>query len=163
MRVLTAAEMRLVDQRTIELGIPGLILMENAAHRVVECMRERFGPLKQHRIAVYCGKGNNGGDGLAIARLLAVVHNARIDVILAGAPEELSADAAAQHQMLLAADVALGFAHRHVEATAVDVGLELTVPNDRVVLDARDGGRAARHQEGLPCRLHSQDQRLCDR
>ncbi len=111
MHVLTSAEMRLVDQRTIEFGVPGLILMENAAHRVVECMRERFGPLKIHRVAVYCGKGHNGGDGLAIARILSVVDRAFVDVILACAPEELSADAASQHHMLLAADVPLGFAH----------------------------------------------------
>ena len=111
MRVLTAAEMRQVDDRSIALGIPGLILMENAAHRVVECMRERFGPLKVHRVAVYCGKGSNGGDGLAIARILSVVDRAFVDVILACAPEELSADAASQHHMLLAADVPLGFAH----------------------------------------------------
>ena len=111
MRVLTAAEMRQVDDRSIALGLPGLILMENAAHRVVECMRERFGPLHRHRVAIYCGKGNNGGDGLAIARILSVVDRAQVDVILSVVPEELSPDAAAQHRMLQAADVALGFAH----------------------------------------------------
>ncbi len=111
MRVLKAAEMRQVDERTIALGIPGLVLMENAAHRVVECMRERFGPLNTHRIAIYCGKGNNGGDGLAMARILSVVDDARVDVVLACAPDELSKDAAAQHQMLLAADVPLGYGH----------------------------------------------------
>ena len=45
-KVLTAAQMREVDRRTIELGIPGLILMENAGHRVVEFLVERFGPLR---------------------------------------------------------------------------------------------------------------------
>ncbi len=111
MRVLTSAEMRQVDEATITLGIPALILMENAAHRVVECMRERFGPLREHRIAVYCGKGNNGGDGMAIARLLSVVERAKVDVILAAAPDELTPDAAAQHRMLQTSDIALGFAH----------------------------------------------------
>jgi hydroxyethylthiazole kinase-like uncharacterized protein yjeF len=111
MNVLTAAEMRQVDERTIALGIPGLILMENAAHRVVESMREHFGPLRRHRIAIYCGKGNNGGDGLAIARILAIVDRARVDVILSCAPEELAGDPAAQYKMLRAADVSLGFAH----------------------------------------------------
>ena len=112
MRVLTAAEMGQLDESTVALGIPSLVLMENAAHRVVECMRERFGPLKKHRVAIYCGKGNNGGDGLAIARILSVVDGARIDVILSCAPEELSSDAAAQHRMLQATDVSLGFAHQ---------------------------------------------------
>ena len=45
MKVLTAAQMREVDRRTIELGIPGIVLMENAGHRVVEFLAERFAPL----------------------------------------------------------------------------------------------------------------------
>ena len=70
MKVLTAAEMREVDRLTMERGIPGIVLMENAAHRVVEAMAERFRPLSAQRIVVLCGKGNNGGDGLAVARQL---------------------------------------------------------------------------------------------
>ncbi len=108
--VLTAEQMRLVDRRTIAHGFPSLVLMENAAHRVVEAMRERFGPLSQHRIRVYCGKGNNGGDGLAIARLLAVVDQAQVDVVYTTKPEELTGDPAAQHRMLRATRAQLGFA-----------------------------------------------------
>jgi NAD(P)H-hydrate epimerase len=59
-----------VDRATIAAGIPGIVLMENAAHRVVEYMVRRFSPLRDHAITVVCGKGNNGGDGLAIARQL---------------------------------------------------------------------------------------------
>src|SRR3954452_20692753 len=81
MKVLTAAEMREVDRRTIELGIPGIVLMENAAHRLVEAMGERFGPLTAQRIVELCGKGNNGGDGFAIAwQLLTRFHPAALDV-----------------------------------------------------------------------------------
>lgn len=105
-KILTAAEMREVDARTIALGIPGLILMENAAHRVVEAMRAHFGSLSAHRIVVFCGKGNNGGDGLAIARILHVVdHPASLDVILAADPDELKGDAATNLTMLRAAGV----------------------------------------------------------
>jgi Uncharacterized conserved protein len=63
MKVLTSAQMREVDRLTIERGIPGLILMENAGARVVEFLAARFSPLSSQRIAVICGKGNNGGDG----------------------------------------------------------------------------------------------------
>jgi NAD(P)H-hydrate epimerase len=70
MKVLTAAEMREVDRRTVELGLPDPILMENAGHRVVELLAEKFSPLSEHRILVLCGKGNNGGDGLVVARQL---------------------------------------------------------------------------------------------
>ena len=103
MKVLTAAQMREVDRRTIGLGIPGIVLMENAAHRVVEFLAERYRPLAEQRIAVLCGKGNNGGDGLAIARqLFTRFHPAALDVVLLAAPEELRGDAAANFQMLRA-------------------------------------------------------------
>lgn len=70
MRVLTAAAMREVDRRAIEeLGVPSLVLMENAALGVVEALAERFP--RAERVAIVCGPGNNGGDGLAIARHLA--------------------------------------------------------------------------------------------
>ncbi|HUS08389.1 MAG TPA: NAD(P)H-hydrate dehydratase [Bryobacteraceae bacterium] len=70
MKVLTSAQMREVDRRTIALGIPESVLMENAGRRVVEFLEDRFSPLSSHRVAVLCGKGNNGGDGRVIARLL---------------------------------------------------------------------------------------------
>ncbi|MFN0100478.1 MAG: NAD(P)H-hydrate dehydratase [Bryobacteraceae bacterium] len=103
MKILSAAEMREVDRRTIESGIPGLILMENAAHRVVEVLARECAPLKDQRILVFCGKGNNGGDGLAIARLLHVrFRPASLDVILSVKPQELEGGAAANLRMLRA-------------------------------------------------------------
>jgi NAD(P)H-hydrate epimerase len=109
MKVLTAAEMREVDRRTMEAGIPGIILMENAAHRVVEFLREKFAPLSEQRIVVLCGKGNNGGDGLAIARQIMCT------CVLFADPEELKGDAAANYQMLLAAG---GQVHREIPLEA---------------------------------------------
>ena len=104
MKVLTAAQMREVDRRTIEAGIPGIILMENAGLRVVEFLIERFSPLREHRIVVFCGKGNNGGDGLVIARQLDVRGLAgTLDVVLGAEPEDLKGDAAANYRMLIAA------------------------------------------------------------
>ncbi|MEJ7607798.1 MAG: NAD(P)H-hydrate dehydratase [Bryobacteraceae bacterium] len=82
MKVVTAAEMREVDRRTVELGIPDAILMENAGHRVVEFLVERFSPLSAHRIVILCGKGNNGGDGFVIARqLLTRFHPLALTVV----------------------------------------------------------------------------------
>lgn len=101
MRVLTAAQMREIDRRTIEGGVPGLILMENAACRFVEFLERQYAPLKRHRVAIVCGKGNNGGDGLAIARQLKLRGGcAALDVVLPWAEAELSADAAANLKML---------------------------------------------------------------
>jgi NAD(P)H-hydrate epimerase len=104
MRVLTAEQMREVDRRTVELGIPGIVLMENAAHRVVEFLVQRFAPLGSQRIVVLCGKGNNGGDGLAIARQLHTrFRPLALDVVLLAAPEDLKGDAAANLRMLAVA------------------------------------------------------------
>ena len=104
MKILTAAEMREVDRRTIEAGIPGIVLMENAGHRVVEFLAERFAPLDEQRIVVLCGKGNNGGDGLVIARQLHTrFAPASLHVVLLAEAGDLKGDAAANLAMLLAA------------------------------------------------------------
>src|SRR5471030_610388 len=67
--VLTAAQMRDADRRTIEeVGLPGAVLMENAGAAVARVLRERYPEAR--RPLVLCGRGNNGGDGFVIARHL---------------------------------------------------------------------------------------------
>ncbi len=101
MKILTAAEMREVDRLTIERGIPGFILMENAGNRVVDFLRETFAPLRDHRAVVICGKGNNGGDGFVVARQLFTRHLCReLTVLELFDPETLSGDAQANRRML---------------------------------------------------------------
>src|SRR5271155_579955 len=70
MNVLTAEQMREADRRTIAQGTPGETLMERAGTRVVEVLEREFAPLAAQRVVIFCGKGNNGGDGLVVARLL---------------------------------------------------------------------------------------------
>jgi hydroxyethylthiazole kinase-like uncharacterized protein yjeF len=70
MNVLTAEQMREADRRTIAAGTPGEVLMERAGTRVVEVLEREFAPLAAQRVVIFCGKGNNGGDGLVVARLL---------------------------------------------------------------------------------------------
>jgi NAD(P)H-hydrate epimerase len=122
MKVLTAAQMREVDRRTIELGIPGIVLMENAGHRVVEFLEETFAPLAGQRIAILCGKGNNGGDGMVVARqLFTRIRPRRLDVVLAGEPEELKGEALENLRMLSACGcpIARGIAPEMRAATIV--------------------------------------------
>jgi ADP-dependent NAD(P)H-hydrate dehydratase / NAD(P)H-hydrate epimerase len=70
-KILNASEMQRVDQLTSErYGVPSLALMENAGRAVVDFLTERYAPLEGQRIAILCGRGNNGGDGLVTARLL---------------------------------------------------------------------------------------------
>jgi NAD(P)H-hydrate epimerase len=111
MKILSAEQMRNVDRRAIEAGIPGLVLMENAACRVVEFLAARFAPLERHSIAVLCGKGNNGGDGMAIARQIHVrFPDAPLRVEFFFDPSELRGEAAANYKMLEAAAVPLAAA-----------------------------------------------------
>jgi NAD(P)H-hydrate epimerase len=70
-KALTAAQMREADRLTTErYGIPSLRLMENAGAAIAEFLREKFDGPGRRNIVVLCGKGNNGGDGLVVARLL---------------------------------------------------------------------------------------------
>jgi ADP-dependent NAD(P)H-hydrate dehydratase / NAD(P)H-hydrate epimerase len=101
MKILTAAQMREVDRLAIERGIPGLILMENAGSRVVDFLCEIFAPLDKHRVAIVCGKGNNGGDGFVVARQLFTRKLCgELAVIELFDPESLAGDALANRRML---------------------------------------------------------------
>jgi hydroxyethylthiazole kinase-like uncharacterized protein yjeF len=92
-KVLTAAQMREVDRLTIDGGVPSLGLMENAGHRVLETLEREFDPLSAQKVVVLCGKGNNGGDGLVIARLLREGGLEHVQAIVSSTNIDLSDDA----------------------------------------------------------------------
>jgi NAD(P)H-hydrate epimerase len=90
---LTREQVRAFDRRAIdEFGIPALVLMENAGRGTVDVLQALGvrGP-----VLVCCGKGNNGGDGLVVARHLAN-RGVPVKAIVLARPHELSEDAAAQ-------------------------------------------------------------------
>jgi len=71
MKLATALEMRELDRLTIkQYGVPGVVLMENAGRGLVDEVVRAWGPPAGLRCVIFCGKGNNGGDGLVIARRL---------------------------------------------------------------------------------------------
>jgi NAD(P)H-hydrate epimerase len=101
MKILTASEMQRIDRLTTErYGVPSLTLMENAGRAVVEFLSLQFESLAQHRIVILCGKGNNGGDGLVVARLLRE-RGFEPRVLLFADPKVLRGDAAANYERLL--------------------------------------------------------------
>jgi ADP-dependent NAD(P)H-hydrate dehydratase / NAD(P)H-hydrate epimerase len=92
MKILSAAEMQTCDRVTAEqFGIPSIELMRNASGAVAAFARGQFPRAK--RITVLCGRGNNGGDGVMTARLLAE-DGLEVTTILLGDPEGLQGDAA---------------------------------------------------------------------
>ena len=93
MRVLNAAQMREADRRTIEdIGIPSLVLMENAGRQVVAAIEAIHSDLAERQVAVLCGRGNNGGDGFVVARTL-LQRGIDVSVFLIGRVADVRGDA----------------------------------------------------------------------
>src|SRR5688500_12933021 len=94
MIVVTAEQMREMDRLTIQkYGTPSLTLMERAGEGVVKAILERFAEPANKGVLVVAGKGNNGGDGFVIGRLLRQ-QRLSCDVALLAKRNEISSDAA---------------------------------------------------------------------
>ena len=103
--ILTRDEIRRVDAAAVsELGIPSLVLMENAARGVADVIRREFADA--NRRVIVCGHGNNGGDGFALARQLAA-DGISVEVVLVMAGHTLSEDAAVNRDILTAAGLSI--------------------------------------------------------
>lgn len=122
-----AEQMRSVDRAAEEMcAIPSIVLMENAALACVEELKKDF-QLDKMRVAVFCGKGNNGGDGLAIARHLYNI-GADVKVYLVNG-NEFAGDAKTNFDIINAMDVA-------VDTIADTDGLEYVVRSYDIIVDA---------------------------
>jgi len=93
MRILNAEQMREADRFTIEdIGIPSLVLMENAGRQVVAALEAAYESALNGRVAVLCGRGNNGGDGFVVARTL-LQRGVDASVFVVGAVTDVRGDA----------------------------------------------------------------------
>ena len=100
MRVLNTQQMREADRRTIEeIGIPSIVLMENAGRQAVAAMEAAFDDLASSHVGVLCGRGNNGGDGFVVARTL-VQRGVETSVFLLGRVAEVRGDARTNLEVL---------------------------------------------------------------
>ena len=93
MKVANAEKIRRADKITIEgYGIPGVVLMENASQGVARvCLKELEG-IKEPSVLVIAGKGNNGGDGYAAARLLKN-NGVKCGIVVLGDLKDIKGDA----------------------------------------------------------------------
>src|SRR3979490_844829 len=88
------------DRRTIEdVGIPSLVLMENAGRQVVAAIEAMHEDLVERHVGVLCGRGNNGGDGFVVARTL-VQRGVDVSVFLIGLVSEVRGDARTNLEIL---------------------------------------------------------------
>lgn len=100
MRVLNSRQMREADRRTIEdIGIPSIVLMENAGRQAVAAMEAAFEDLSTSRVGVLCGRGSNGGDGFVVARTL-IQRGVDTAVFLLGSVSEIRGDSRTNLEVL---------------------------------------------------------------
>ena len=120
---LSVAAVREVDRIAVErFHMQSIVLMENAAAGCARWMFEMYGA--RRRAVILCGRGNNGGDGLAIARHLRL-QDWHCEVIVLGPTEQLSADALANWKILTA---------RHTRGcTMVDAEAARNIANERMI------------------------------
>ena len=118
MQILLADEMRALDRAAEEeIGIPGLVLMENAGRAVADAAEKMLGSCCHKRIVIFAGKGNNGGDGSGAGRWLNN-RGAEVTLVLACTAEELSGSAADELQYYVACGAAV------LEVTDADDNLQ---------------------------------------
>jgi len=92
-KVVTSAEMRDIDKKTIKgLGIPGSVLMERAGLTVADVALKLLEKSRGNSVTIFCGKGNNGGDGFVAAREL-YRNSINVEVILFAEKNEIKGDA----------------------------------------------------------------------
>jgi len=148
MKVLNASQMREIDRLTIEeIGIPGPVLMENAGGAIFRELERRFPELNKERIVIVAGKGNNGGDGLVVARHL-MNHGAKPLVLLLASREEVKGDAA----LNLSIARAVGVDIREIKSGDDWRRRKGALADATVVIDAVFGTGLLRAAEGLYAR-----------
>jgi NAD(P)H-hydrate epimerase len=91
--LMTKDQVRAVDSWAINtLGIPGVVLMENAGRSCAELIKEKFKAITEPKVCIFCGTGNNGGDGYVIARHL-LNSGFKVIVVLCGDRMKVKGDA----------------------------------------------------------------------
>ena len=131
LKLVTGSQMAEIDRRTIEEGIPGGALMENAGRGVFEVVSEILEEVSGKSVTVICGRGNNGGDGFVVARLLKE-RSTNLYVFLLGRKEEVQGDALINLNRLTDLDLDVT---EVVEEDQV-VGIEQAVKRSSLMVDA---------------------------
>jgi hydroxyethylthiazole kinase-like uncharacterized protein yjeF len=100
MRLVKAFEMQEMDRLTIEeIGIPGVVLMENAARGASRVFLAHFAPPPDSRVLILCGRGNNGGDGYVMARVLSQA-GLKVTVLVLAEFNKIAGDALVNLQII---------------------------------------------------------------
>lgn len=145
MVVVTPSQMRKIDQRAIEqFGIPGVVLMENAAIKVVEVIESIYLLGERDKVVVLAGMGNNGGDGLAVARHL-FLRGVNVEVFLLAREEAVLGDARVNLDIIKRLRVPLFLVQDEGDVSK----LEDSLKGAALVVDAIFGTGLSRPVEGI--------------
>jgi ADP-dependent NAD(P)H-hydrate dehydratase / NAD(P)H-hydrate epimerase len=144
MRVCTAAQMRECDRLTIEeVGLAGIALMETAGQAAARAVLALLAPLEHPTAGIFCGRGNNGGDGFVVARVL-MQHGYDVDVYLIGPRAGSGGDAGANLsvlEVLVEEGLTVGRCRIHALGDQMEEGISIAgllhgVARHEVVVDA---------------------------
>ena len=131
MRLIRAEEMQAIDRQAIkEIGIPGVVLMENAGRAATDTFCRELSELCPGPVLVLAGKGNNGGDGYVMARLLAE-RGWQVQTLVLGSAEDIVGDAAVMLEVLQKLELPVSFA---CDARELRSGFTATEPV--IIIDA---------------------------
>lgn len=141
MKIATGPVMKEIDRYCIEsLKIPGIVLMENAALKVVKNLETD----KYNYYTVICGKGNNGGDGFAVARHLAILEK-KLEVFFIGSEESMSEDCKTNYTILKNMGIKINKIHNVEDVNELRDSLERC----SVIVDALFGTGLSKDLEGI--------------
>ncbi len=141
MLTITADQMKAIDTYCTEnLGIPGIVLMENAALKVIKNINLE----KYNSFVVVCGVGNNGGDGLAVARHL-IVEGKNVEIFIIGNLEKGSKDFNINYNILKNMD---GDIYHITKQNDLDI-LSNSLKTSQITIDSIFGTGLSRNIEGL--------------
>ncbi len=135
MKILKAKEMTEVDRLSTEVfSVPSILLMENAGRSVAEEILKARPNLQGKRVYIFCGKGNNGGDGLVVARHLAM-RGIQPEIFLHFDPSQYAGDALTNWEITRA----MGLPVRITASKAEREGLFRSLPRPDLIVDALFG------------------------
>jgi len=132
MKIVSVREMRKIDRIAIkELGIPGVVLMENAGQSVVSAMEDYFEMDTVTELTVVCGKGNNGGDGFVVSRYL-LNQGKYVDIFIIGDEKDIKGDAKKNLDILKG----IGVKPKTIRSAKDLKELSLSLLHSEIVVDA---------------------------
>lgn len=140
--MITIKEMKEAENSAEELGVTKIELMENAGRQVAEAIEEKFGnQLKDKKVIIICGQGNNGGDGFVVARLL--YDLCKIEVLFLGNKELLPIEASINYEQLEGIDKNIIFHYNS------EIASSLNLAKYNIIVDAMLG-TGVRDELGYP-------------